>query len=823
MDKAPQYLQHFCSRLRLDVYSAHEPIYRFVEDSAQLISATVILPGGVEDSMRRHQGQRFWRTEKAARRDAAFQAYMKLYAEGLVNKHLLPIPRTEPGTSSHTPKLPPRIHIPAVHDVWSDEKMASRNAFAPRGMVEIALSRPGQSELRLSCVLANQLVKATPPCEIYWSTDDTWRATFRHENLCNGALDLVVEQVEHSTRILLNGASRQPVLQDDQRPVVLLTPTLRPSILSAWIEDNCGSMPAADAYELNFPSALVRHAQTYHQPRIIVDWLSNHSIQIAPVPRRRNFLSPPLQAATRLQPKMSRNEQWLVREAVRETIPTEGASVDKLHMDNMCWSMILPSIFHHLQTTMLAQQLCETLLHPLDFGNTSSIIEALTAPSSGNPVNYQRLEFIGDSVLKFIASLQLFRQYSRWHEGYLTLVRRNWIWNQNLAQAAIEHKLGMYIITAPFAARRWKLPCLDDKVVEGKPFERLVSSKMLADVVEALIGAAFQEKSLSGAARCVHTFLPAIDAALFDDERLGAACGQEPESSDNSGLPMLSDLQDLIAYRFRRSALLWQAVTHPSCLSFGLGASYQRLEYLGDAVLDFLVTEQLSQYRCALSHVRMHLIKSTLVNAHMLAFWCMELAMEQIERKIVPQEGLDCHTTYTIASKSRRIALCHFLRFDNLDMARVRILCESRYEETAFEIRNALLTGSTHPWSQLIRIGAPKFVSDMIESLLGAIYVDSRGCLEPCRQFLDTIGFTPYLNRLIAQDVEIRHPKTLLSYRRREKVIYSVTKSNGGDKNFQCFVQIGTEQFPTVEDGVSQEDATTRAAAAALKMIERSI
>ena len=822
MDKAPQYLQHFCSRLHLDVYSTHEPIYRFAEDSAHLICATVILPGGIDDSMRQQQGMRFWRTEKAARRDAAFQAYLRLYSEGLVNKHLLPIPQTETGPSAHPPKLPPRVNIPAVYDVWSDEKLARRHIFTPRGTVKIALSRRGQSELRLSCVLAKPLVKAIPPCEIYWSNDDTWRATFRHESLCHGTPGFVVEQVEHSTRILLNGASRQPVLQDDQRPVVLLTPTMRPSILSAWIEDNCGSMPATAAFDLNLPCGLVRHAQTHHQPRIIVDWLSSHSIQTAPVPRRRNFLSPPLQAATRLQPNMLPNEQWLVREADRETVPTEGALVDKLHMDNMCWSMILPSIFHHLETTMLAQRLCQTLLQPLDFDTTSSIIEALTAPSSGNPVNYQRLEFIGDSVLKFITSVQLFLQYSRWHEGYLTLVRKNWTCNQNMAQAAIEHKLGMYIITDPFAARRWRPPCVDDAVLEAKPSERLVSSKMLADVVEALIGAAFQEKNLSGAARCVHTFLPAIDPCLFDEERL-RACGQEPESGDTSGSPTLSGLQDLIAYRFCRSALLWRAVTHASCLSFGFGASYQRLEYLGDAVLDFLVAEQLSQHRSALSHVRMHLIKSTLVNAHMLAFWCIDLAMEQIEPTVVPQDGLDSQATYTIASKSRRIALCHFLRFDNLDMSRIRTLCESRHQEMVFEIRHALLTGSAHPWSQLIYIGAPKFVSDMIESILGAIYIDSRGCLEPCRQFLDTIGLAPYLNRLIAQDVEIRHPKTLLSYRRREKVTYSVTKTNGPDKTFRCCVKIGTEQFPTIEDGVSREDATTRAAVAALKIIEQSI
>lgn len=55
----------------LDPYSAHEPIYQFHENSAQLVRTTITLPGGIDDSLRQHQGQQFWRTEKAARRDAA--------------------------------------------------------------------------------------------------------------------------------------------------------------------------------------------------------------------------------------------------------------------------------------------------------------------------------------------------------------------------------------------------------------------------------------------------------------------------------------------------------------------------------------------------------------------------------------------------------------------------------------------------------------------------------------------------------------------------------------------------------------------------------
>ena len=57
----------------------------------------------------------------------------------------------------------------------------------------------------------------------------------------------------------------------------------------------------------------------------------------------------------------------------------------------------------------------------------------------------------------------------------------------------------------------------------------------------------------------------------------------------------LAVLQDRLAYTFHDPRLLERALTHPSCLHEGRGAteSNQRLEFLGDAVLQLIVTEAL--------------------------------------------------------------------------------------------------------------------------------------------------------------------------------------------------------------------------------------
>ena len=50
----------------------------------------------------------------------------------------------------------------------------------------------------------------------------------------------------------------------------------------------------------------------------------------------------------------------------------------------------------------------------------------------------------------------------------------------------------------------------------------------------------------------------------------------------------ISEVEKIIGYNFKNSMLLVEAMTHPS---YTLGESYQRLEFLGDSLLGFIVAE----------------------------------------------------------------------------------------------------------------------------------------------------------------------------------------------------------------------------------------
>ena len=55
----------------------------------------------------------------------------------------------------------------------------------------------------------------------------------------------------------------------------------------------------------------------------------------------------------------------------------------------------------------------------------------------------------------------------------------------------------------------------------------------------------------------------------------------------------LKSLEKAIGYDFKDESLLLTAVTHPTYANEHRTESYQRLEYLGDAILDFVVAEDL--------------------------------------------------------------------------------------------------------------------------------------------------------------------------------------------------------------------------------------
>jgi ribonuclease III len=89
----------------------------------------------------------------------------------------------------------------------------------------------------------------------------------------------------------------------------------------------------------------------------------------------------------------------------------------------------------------------------------------------------------------------------------------------------------------------------------------------------------------------------------------------------------LNQLQLRIGHTFSRPALLLQALTHPGYANEhpGDGDHYQRLEFLGDAVVQFIITAALFELRPAEREGELSRLRSALTNGLFLGVLAREL------------------------------------------------------------------------------------------------------------------------------------------------------------------------------------------------------
>jgi len=79
------------------------------------------------------------------------------------------------------------------------------------------------------------------------------------------------------------------------------------------------------------------------------------------------------------------------------------------------------------------------------------MLEAMTAPTANKPIDYERLEFYGDSVISLLVIMELFLTTAtadrNFKEGELDFERIKKVSNMNLALTNETHKIFQYIIT----------------------------------------------------------------------------------------------------------------------------------------------------------------------------------------------------------------------------------------------------------------------------------------------------------------------------------------------------------------------------------------
>ncbi|KAL2759412.1 hypothetical protein ACRALDRAFT_1074287 [Sodiomyces alcalophilus JCM 7366] len=881
-DTAKSHLEHFCAKLSPGRYVDSQPdfIIRKLDDGdSPLLRAIVLLPSYVPEAVRTAESRNAWLTEKNAIKDAAFQAYAALYNAKLLNDHLLPLKAQDmiPGLEHRPRELVP---INSLVNPWIEVARAWENGGEVLWAIPIRFRDPHGICRGSYTMIAPLTLPELPPAVMYVERDNShWTVEF-------GAQQPVLSPstADHASVLLALPFSHRWPFEDRHHVLRFICDEGNLTI------DQLGAKPFdVDDFTHQDSEYLVRDCAgcPYRYEKILSDKPSRDQVQkvFRPYGDTPGFDDAPSDVPYLALKKSSRRIDFLHRQTgdpaqekattkpYSRVFPLPWARVDLIPSRHALFGTCIPSILHHVEVRLVAKLLSCSVIRDLSMSDLSLVVGAISSRSAREPVDYERLEFVGDSLLKLCATINVAALRLDWPEGYLSAMKDGLVSNSRLCKAALDRGLDKFLLTRPFTGSKWR-PLYVDALLDGDAADsgpREVSSKMLADVVEALIGAAHADGGVPKALACIALFLPDIEWHPPDD------CRQtlyDHAPSDVPLPPTLAPLEDLLGYQFRKKALLLEATTHASYR--GLDGvplrTLDRLEFMGDAVLDYIVVSRL--YPLNLPTSAMHLLKTCAVNGDLLGFLALEHHVNQ-DRVVISKSGenspiapesppsspqpstpdagataMETEDSVNIDAASTKkpilkhetfpLPLWKFLRHTSPAIVVEQPYLDGRHAALRSRILTALRTGTHYPWALLARLRTPKFVSDHFEAVLGAVWVDS-GDMSACEAVAARFGILGVLDRLIQDGVHVLHPKEelgrLADSEKVEYIVEAVDESgdeeNGavdenegdpgalpfGKMNWQCRIMLGTRCLIEMDGGVSREEVETKAAEVAVRVL----
>ncbi|KAG5899464.1 hypothetical protein JTB14_015317 [Gonioctena quinquepunctata] len=381
------------------------------------------------------------------------------------------------------------------------------------------------------------------------------------------------------------------------------------------------------------------------------------------------------------------------------------------------------------------------------------LLQALTMSNANDGINLERLETIGDSFLKYAITNYLYSKYENVHEGKLSHLRSKQVSNLNLYRLGRRKCFGEFMIATKFDPHdNWLPPCfyvpkqLEEALIDAQfpancwtvadmaatrnmslddicdmvreraegcalpniiPYnlvtQHSIPDKSIADCVEAVIGAYLIECGPRGALLFMAWLgirvLPRNEDGSYEEvEQPKSPLLRhiaDPEAELERLLDGYVEFERHIGYKFRDRSYLLQSLTHASYSPNQLTDCYQRLEFLGDAVLDYLITRHLYEDPRMHSPGALTDLRSALVNNTIFASLAVRNNFHKYFRHLSP--GLN-------------EVVERFIRLQ---------------EESGHSLVDEMYLVVETECEDVEDVEVPKALGDVFESVAGAIFLDS--------------------------------------------------------------------------------------------------
>lgn len=409
----------------------------------------------------------------------------------------------------------------------------------------------------------------------------------------------------------------------------------------------------------------------------------------------------------------------------------------QLPVDVVVTALALPVAIYSIESAAIAMDACgliDLAIYP------PLALEALTKGEEDVDVqtskNYERLEFLGDAFLKMATTISLFTLIPNRNEFEYHVERMILICNKNLFNHAVDRGLQEYVRSRGFDRRSWYPDLVLRKGKKHKPvgLTQRLADKSIADVCEALIGAAYmtEPEGMDLAVKAVTIMVQSKNHRMkkysdYYEKYVQPAWLTTP--SRPIELLAADKVKASIGYKFRSPKLLRSAFKHPSYPYEPELPNYQRLEFLGDALLDVAIVDFLFQRYPLADPQWLTEHKMAMASNHFFSFLCVEL-------------GLHRHILSTGSSMMGHIA--GFV--EQIEKAKAQT------EDGVLQLDFWLDT--EHP---------PKALSDILEAVVGAMYEDSKYDYNLVRNFFAKF-IAPYFQDMTLYDTYAGgHPVTQLT------------------------------------------------------------
>lgn len=332
----------------------------------------------------------------------------------------------------------------------------------------------------------------------------------------------------------------------------------------------------------------------------------------------------------------------------------------------------------------------------------------VTAMQDKNNENeLKRIEIVGSSFLEYAIAINLYCSKENVKAGVLTDIRMSQVSSKNLSLLAKKKFLNRRVTKAD-----------DTALASSDESKDLFLNKNSVQCVRTMIGLYL----IDCGTRSALLFIAWLGVPVLPVLRVGTdGFGKDslsgethfgqweapPKSTLHCYSPNVEKTLDflldgfenfekILDYKFRDRSKMLESVTHNSYIANQVTESYQRLEFIGDAILNYLIARRLFEDQSNLSADTLYELKSILTSNYVLLSLSIRNGFHQYLRHFWP--GL-------------KQLVDAFMKVQN----------SNRYR-----MSNEYFLVS----DQTADIEEPKILADVFESVAGAIYVDSDMSLE---------------------------------------------------------------------------------------------